>query len=117
VGIDEVADRIAVVRMRFANRLAAKIADTSTALPALAGEVPGAAAAVTTAYRRFHEMCGIAPTIGFDEIGRAARTLDTLLIEPFRAERGLTANEMIKLTDGLEALRAAARIEITINEH
>ena len=109
---DQFAERIAVVRTRFAFKLAAKIGDTDAALLHLAADADNAVGAVATAYRLFHDVCGIAPTIGFEEIGRAARTLDAVLIGPFRAERGLTADELVKLKQALDALRAAARIDM-----
>lgn len=111
MGVDQFAERIAVIRTRFASKLAAKIGDTEAALPDLAGDATDAVGAAAAAYRRFHDVCGIAPTIGFDEIGRVARILDAVLIGPFRGKRGLTADEMVKLKLGLDALQAAARID------
>lgn len=106
------SERMAQIRRRFAEKLPTKIADTTAALPNLTGEGSGVVDAVAAAYRRFHDLCGIAPTIGFTETGRVARSLDNILIGPFRAERGMTADETAKLKEGLDALHAAARIDM-----
>lgn len=107
------ADRMGLIRKRFSARLPKKIEETEAALPSLAGDRSGAATAVATVYRRFHEVCGIGPTVGFDEVGRIARALvDGVLVKPFRAERGLTIDELEKLKEGLAAFRDAAQIEI-----
>ena len=106
------AERMALIRGRFAAKLAVRIKETDTALPRLAGDGREAIDAVAATYRRFHDMCGIAPTIGFDAVGRAARGLvDGVLVAPFRAERGLTTAELARLMEGLDAFRAAARAE------
>ena len=104
---------MAQIRERFATKLDLKIADTNSALPEVASEGASGTEAVAAAYRRIHDICGIAPTVGFVETGRVARTLDEILIGPFRAARALTADEMARLRTGLEALQAAARIDAT----
>lgn len=111
------AKRIAVVRARFAAKLADKIRETRAALPRLVGDGGAAADAVATAYRRFHDMGGIGSTIGFEATGRVARTLDAILIGPFRDQRGLSGAELAKLTEGLEFLRIAARTEMESTTH
>jgi hypothetical protein len=115
IGMDasQFADRMALIRKRFSARLPKKIEETEAAFPILTGHGGDAATAVATVYRRFHEVCGIGPTVGFNEVGRIARTLvDGVLVKPFRAERGLTTDELEKLKEGLAAFRGAARIEI-----
>jgi hypothetical protein len=111
------AERLAEIRARFAAKLADKIRETNAALPHLAGDGSDAADAVATAYRRFHDMCGIGSTIGFEATGRVARTLDAILIGPFRDQRGLSGGELAKLTEGLESLRIAARTEMKSTAH
>lgn len=106
------AERIAMIRARFAAKLADKIQETDAALPQAAGEGTDAADAVALAYRRFHDVCGIGPTIGFEATGRAARVLDAILVGPFRDHRGLSGDELAKLKEGLESLRIAARSEM-----
>jgi hypothetical protein len=101
---------MAEIRKRFAVKLAAKIEETESILADLAGASALEAAKAT--YQRFHEMAGIAPTIGFVETGNAARALDAILIGPYRAGRALTPDELIKVRAGLETLRAAAGAEM-----
>lgn len=112
MGADQFAERIAMIRVRFASKLNAKIADTDAGLSDLLGDTANAVEAVATTYRRFHEVCGIAPTVGLEEIGQVARNLNAILIGPFRSKRGLTGEEMVKLKQGLDALRAAAQIDL-----
>ena len=106
------AERMAQIRQRFATKLATKIADSNSDLPSLAGDGQSAIDAVAATYRRIHEVCGIAPTVGFIEAGRAARRLDEILIGPFREERALATDEVARLKEGLNALEAAARIDM-----
>ena len=109
---DQFAERIAAIRLRFASKLATKIEETDAALPHLAGAGGDVVDAVATTYRRIHDLCGVGPTVGFVETGQAARSLDAILIGPFRAARGLTDDEVARLKEGLDALRAAALIDI-----
>jgi hypothetical protein len=108
VSTDPFAERIAVIRKRFASKLVTKLEEIDAALPHLEGEGSTVIEAVATTYRRIHDVCGIGPTVGFDETGRVARSLDTILVGPFRGERGLTADEVATLREGLNALRVAA---------
>jgi hypothetical protein len=112
---DQFADRMAAIRARFAAKLTAKIEETNAALPSLAGADGDVIEAVAATYRRIHDLCGVGPTVGFLETGRAARNLDAVLIGPFRAARGLTPDEVAKLKEGLDALRAAAQIDTQSN--
>ncbi len=105
-------ERIAKVRVRFIAKLAETMRVTSADLPQFAGDSSAAVAAVAAAYRRFHDMAGISSTIGFETTGRAARTIDTLLIGPYRDQRGLQGDELAQLKDGLELLQIAALTEI-----
>jgi hypothetical protein len=107
----EFAERMAKIRARFALKLAVGIQETSQSLSRMAGDSPEAVEATSTAYIRFHEMCGIGPTIGFEALGRAARVLDDVLIVAYRAKRGLMDEEITKLKDGLEHVRTAMLVE------
>jgi hypothetical protein len=109
---DKFAERIAAIRVRFASKLATKIEETDAALPHLIGAGGDVVAAVAITYRRIHDLCGVGPTVGFVETGQAARSLDAILIGPFRAGRGLTDDEAARLKEGLDALRTAALIDI-----
>ena len=108
----EFAERIAKIRVRFVSKLADKIRQTDAALHQLSGDGSEAADAVATAYRQFHDVCGIGATIGFEATGRSARALDAILVGPFRDHRGLSEAELVKLKEGLETLRIAARTEM-----
>jgi hypothetical protein len=106
-------DRMAQLRDRFAAELGSKIEATDAALPILASDDSRAVIAVAEIYRRFHDMCGVGPIFGFDESGRAARTLvDDNLVGPFRDERRLSAEEIVRLKEGLETFRTAVRLDM-----
>ncbi|BCJ92359.1 hypothetical protein IZ6_30940 [Terrihabitans soli] len=103
----EFQKRIAIIKDRFGLKLAFYLRDTTEHLPKLVGNSPAAVEATTTAYRRFHDICGIGPTVGFEETGRAARPIDAMLAGACRTDRGLTEDEMIFLEEGLKNVRAA----------
>jgi len=107
------AERIAMIRARFAAKLTGKIQDTDAALPHLTGDGRNVVNEVATAYRRFHDICGIGATIGFEEIDQAARAIDAILTGPFREQRALSGDEVVKLTESLGCLRIAARTEMS----
>jgi hypothetical protein len=104
--------RIDGVRTRFASKLADNIQQTTAALPRMTENGSGAAAVVENAYRWFHDISGIASTIGFDATGQSARSCDAILAGPYRSQRGLSAAELVQLTESLEALRVTAQAEI-----
>jgi hypothetical protein len=108
MGDDEFAERLAILRRRFADKLPGRLAEIDAALPALTGDGGAVAGAVYTAHRKVHDLCGIGPTLGFVATGQAARLCERILLQPSRGERGLTEQELVKLRDGLAALRAAA---------
>ena len=109
---DPFTERLASVRKRFSAKLAGRLADIDAALPELTGDGDEVAAAVYTAHRKVHDLCGIGPTLGFIATGAAARACERILLEPSRGERGLTEQELARLKEGLVALRAAAQTEI-----
>ena len=105
---DIFAERLEGVRKRFAGKLPARIEEIDAALPELTGAGGGVAAAVYSAHRKVHDLCGIGPTLGFLATGKAARMCEKILLQPSRGQRGLTEQELACLKDGLVALRAAA---------
>jgi hypothetical protein len=109
---DEFSRHLARVRDRFAAALDGKIAESFAAIPAIAAGGDDACAIVVTAHRRLHEMCGIAPTLGFPETGKAARAAESVIRAAARARRALKAEEIVALEIELDALRAAARTEL-----
>jgi hypothetical protein len=111
VETDEFAERLAVIRKRFAAKLVTRISDTEAALPALSGATPDVAETVAATHRCIHELCGIGPTVGFDATGRAARLMERILLEPSRSGRSLREEEIAGLRSGLEELRNAARAD------
>jgi hypothetical protein len=105
------AERIAKIRMRFCSKLTEKIMKTDAALPHMAGEGSDAVEAVASAYHCFHDVSGIGSTIGFPETGQKARSCEAVLVKPFRAQRGLSPDELALLTLRLESFRSAAQTE------
>jgi hypothetical protein len=112
---DQFSDRLAAVRQRFASGLADKIAATYAAIPSLGGDQASAVAAVADSYRRIHGICGVGASVGFVTTGQAAREVEAVLLPSFRANRGLTADEIVRLERMLAALSAAAQAELQAN--
>jgi hypothetical protein len=112
VSEDRFNERLAAVRQRFASALAGKITDTYAAIPNLTGDKAGAVEAVAETYRRVHGICGVGPSVGFVMTGDAARNVEAILLPPFRAKRGLNAEEVARLERTLGALWDAARAEL-----
>jgi hypothetical protein len=110
------AARIDGIRARFALKLANNIQQTDAALRQMAGDGSGAVNAVATAYRWLHDAVGVCATIGFEATGQCARSCDAVLVEPFRAQRGLSQDELALLTENLESLRFTALTETIITE-
>ncbi len=106
------AGRMAKVRARFASRLFIRIAQANDALPRMTGDGSDAIDAVTAAYREFHDVCGIAPTIGFAVTGLLTRHCEAILAPPFRDQRALSENERALLAEKIEALRIGALSEM-----
>jgi len=109
---DPFQDRLTRVRDRFATSLTAKIDDTCAAIPHLSALDPGAAATVEDAFRSVHGMVGVGPTVGFPATGQAARDVADVLRQPRQDKRGLTADEISRLTKTLQTLREAAAREL-----
>jgi hypothetical protein len=109
---DDFALRLDGVRKRFAAKLPLRLAEIDSALPQLVGNASDVAALVYATHRKVHDLCGIGPTLGFEATGRAARVCGRVLLNPSRAQRGLTEQELAHLKEGLVALRAAAENDI-----
>jgi chemotaxis protein histidine kinase CheA len=112
MAVDPFAERLARVRERFVSGLESKIEDTYEAIPDLSGDSPAVAEAVEETYRRMHGLVGIGPTVGFAGTGRAARTVENILLVPHKAERGLTVEEIESFKKALHALRETAAREL-----
>jgi hypothetical protein len=116
VAADQFAERLTMIRNRFASRLSAKIDATAAAMPILAGAGSQVIDLVVSTYHQIHELCGTAATLGFVETGDASREIEAVLLGPFRDRRGLTTDELASLDEGLDALRAAARIDMPLTK-
>ena len=104
-------ERISTIRSRFSLRIADEIRTTVAVADYLTSPEAEVIEEIATIYRRFHSVCGIGATIGFDATGRAARTLDAILVGPFRDRRHLTPDEVKQLKEGLDVLWTIARTE------
>jgi chemotaxis protein histidine kinase CheA len=102
-------DRIAAVRRRFSAKLDARIDGIEAAAPEL-GEVDRDVLA--QAHRDAHHLCGVGATLGFFETGRAARSIEQLLLAAVKSERTLTNDEVSHLRDGITLLRSIASAEM-----
>ncbi len=109
---DEFAVHIAHVRDRFASNLNGKIANGFAALDQMALGGGDAAEAAVTTHRMLHEMCGIAPTLGFDATGKAASTARVAIRELAKAKRAPTPDEIANLKSELERLQEAATVDL-----
>jgi chemotaxis protein histidine kinase CheA len=109
---DPYAERLAKVRQRFVTTLESKIEDTYADLPKLSGGGTDVTGAMEETYRRIHGIVGIGPTVGFTATGKAARSVENVLLEPQRAARGLAPNEIDAFRKALHMLRETARQEL-----
>jgi hypothetical protein len=110
--VDPFAERLARVRQRFISTLESKIEHSYADLPKLSGEGRDAIDTLGEAYRRMHDIAGVGPTIGFVATGRAAKTVENILLGPYRATRGLGAAEVDAFKKALHVLREAAQREV-----
>ena len=106
---DPFAERFAAVRQRFASKLDSRIEEIEAAVPELGGGQ--AFDVIARVHRRAHDLCGIGPTMGFVATGKAARTVEQMLLAPLKAGRALTADEVGRLRQEIAVLRSAARAE------
>ena len=112
VPVDEFTERLAQIRQRFASTLCGKIDDNFAALPKLSDRGADAIAMIVTVHRKLHEICGIAPSIGFPATGKAARAAESVLREPAQTKRVLTTEEIVSLIDEFSCLRDAAQFDL-----
>ena len=112
--LDSFAERLAVIRQRFASTVEGKIAEAWEALPQAVGDDATAVEKVAAAYQQVHRICGVASTVGFSATGKAARSAEDIIILAFRGKRGLTLSEAQILRQALETLRTVARSELEL---
>src|SRR5258708_31449789 len=112
MAVDPFTERLARVRQRFVTALESQIEDTYAAIPNLSAATSAAAETVGETYRRMHGIVGIGPTVGFARTGRAARSIENILMPPHKAERGLTVEEVDSFKKALHVLRETAASEL-----
>jgi chemotaxis protein histidine kinase CheA len=112
MAVDPYTERLGRVRQRFVSALESKIEDSYAAIPDLSGDAPEVVETVEETYRRIHGIVGIGPTVGFAGTGRAARSVENILLPPHQAERGLTREELDSFKKALHALREIATREL-----
>jgi hypothetical protein len=104
----EFVARIDTIRLRVVLKLAEKIREIDATMSIMAGDGDDAVDAVASAYRWFHDVSGIGPIVGFEATGQHARLCAAVLIGSFRAQRGLSPDELALLTSGFENFRIVA---------
>ncbi len=109
---DEFAARIARIQQRFAAALPGKVDGGFAILPRLGDIDADAIESLVVTHRSLHEMCGIAPSVGFTAVGAAARAAETVLREPAKMKRPLTPQEIAAYRTALDGLREAAQSEL-----
>jgi HPt (histidine-containing phosphotransfer) domain-containing protein len=107
---DPFAERVGAVRLRFVGKLDARIDVIASAMPQPGCE--DALGALTLAHREAHGLCGVGQTLGFVETGKAARSIEQLLLAAVKAERTLTDDEVARLREGIALLRSTAAAEM-----
>ena len=110
--IAEFTLRLARVRERFATALTGKLDDSYACIPKLPDKDAAAIETIIVMHRRLHEMCGIAPSVGFPATGKAARAAEAVLRDPAKFRRSLTAAEVASFTTELDGLRAATQSDL-----
>ncbi len=107
---DVLAERIAAVRVRFAAKLEGRL--NEIAVPLRSGQEPADFAALVVAHREAHNLCGVGPTLGFHDTGKAARSVEQLLLAAVKAKRMLREDEIPVLQERIAALRSTASAEL-----
>lgn len=109
---DEFSERLARIRQRFATTLNSKVDDNFACLSKLSKKDADAIETIVVTHRKLHEMCGIAPSIGFAATGKAARSAEAVLREAVRFKRSLTPDELAAFIAQIDSLRIAAQSEL-----
>jgi HPt (histidine-containing phosphotransfer) domain-containing protein len=107
---DQFSERLAALRRRFSDQLIARIDGIEAAAPQLGGRAK--LDVLARAHRDVHHLCGVGPSLGFVETGKAARTIEQFLLAAVRAERALTSEEISRLQTGIALLHSAASAEM-----
>ena len=110
--LDPFMDRFVRVRHRFATSVTGKIDQACATVSDLSASETAAATAVDEAYRCVHGIVGVGPTIGFPASGKAAHDVEDVLRPPHQQRRGLSAEEIARLTAALQVFREVAAREL-----
>src|SRR4029078_4214151 len=94
---DLFAERFAAVRERFAAKLDARIDEIESTVPRLGNA--DALDALALAHRRAHDLCGVGPTMGFVFTGKAARTIEQVMLAAIKASPPLTGGDAERVGD------------------
>jgi len=108
----EFTERLARIRQRFATTLNSKVDDSFACVAKLSDKDADAIETAIVIHRKLHEMCGIAPSVGFPATGIAARAAETVLHDAVKAKRSLTAQEVTAFIAELNGLRAATLFDL-----
>jgi Hpt domain len=107
---DPYAERVAAVRLRFVAKLDTRIGEIETALPGSGRQV--GIETLAEAHRQAHGLCGIGPALAYPETGKAARSIERVLLGAFKAKRVLTEDEIVRVREGIALLRSTAAAEV-----
>ena len=112
----EFAARIDRIRARVVLKVAEKIQEIDATMSLMTDDGDTAVDAVASAYRWLHDVSGIGSIIGFEATGRQARLCADVLVSSFRAQRGLSSDELALLAGGFETFRIVALSETHFTE-
>ena len=113
---DVFSERLAAVRERFIAKLSTRMKSVEEALRLCSHGSPGTGMAIAVAHREMHELCGLAPIVGFVGTGRAARELEQMLLAPVKSIRDPTPDEIVRMRAALDVLRAIVPTEMVTTE-
>jgi chemotaxis protein histidine kinase CheA len=106
---DLFADRMAALRLRFADQLDSRIDGIETAMLQLEDDDLDDLA---RAHRDAHHLCGVGATLGFVGTGKVARLIEQMLLAAVKAGRALNDDEVPCLRAGIALLRSTANVEM-----
>jgi hypothetical protein len=107
------AKRVLAIRARVAATPPRRVSEMYASSRRRAREGSEAGDMVALADRSFHDQRGTEVAVGFAASDRSAQILDDALIGPFRGNRRLSGDDLVKLMGALESFRLPAPIETT----
>ncbi|CAN5414228.1 hypothetical protein BH11PSE4_BH11PSE4_25280 [soil metagenome] len=106
---DVFVDRMAALRQRFADQLAARIDGIETAMLPVGDD---GLEVLVQAHRDAHHLCGVGATLGFVETGKVARSIEQILLAALKTPRALSDDEVPRVRAGIALLRSTASSEL-----